>query len=263
MADDELPPDVQEQARRAVEGMREALNAPGDGQPVDQPVPDAPENTAAVPDWRDTEGIANLQAEKQEQARADAFEAQQDGKIRRDAIETHREDIGAEQNEAGYYPLESMPDAEMGKAMDAAAQLRDAMNAPTDGVAVNQPELSETLTPSENYPDVRGEDVEGIAAAQAERRVMAMAEKNPETTQEAAQPVTAEADAPVAAMSQEDLDAMLDARGADRMARDVETLPDAAGQNLTGADGVNPDPTPGVGVPEPAPAPTPEGPDIG
>jgi hypothetical protein len=87
MSDNEIPPDVLEQARQAGEGMREALNAPVTGEPVQQAEPDLPPDMSNVPDPYDVQGQEVYRAEQREHAVSDNDEIRVDAKIERDAAE--------------------------------------------------------------------------------------------------------------------------------------------------------------------------------
>lgn len=68
MSNNEIPPDVLEQARQAAEGARQVMNAPATGEPVQQPKADVPPDMSNVPDAYDVQGQEVYRAEQREQA---------------------------------------------------------------------------------------------------------------------------------------------------------------------------------------------------
>jgi hypothetical protein len=68
VSDTEIPDDVKQQAQEAAQGMSGALNAPTELEPVQQAVPDAPQDMSSVPDPYDVAGQEDYRTDQRLEA---------------------------------------------------------------------------------------------------------------------------------------------------------------------------------------------------
>jgi hypothetical protein len=193
MSDTEIPDDVKQQALDAGTAAREAMNTPTDGEPVDMPTPDAPEDSTNMPDPYDSQGVAEQQAAGREAAIADRdapsepVETEASGSISdlsqadmdaalsagqtiNDAMDS--QEINAEPSvseETVNTPVGDLSQEDYDAALQAGQTINDAMDAQTvqesdpdaapDEAAPDQ-DTSLDLTPEPDTPEPDGPDPE-------------------------------------------------------------------------------------------------------